>query len=194
MMSRIEGNIALNICSRFDCEPESLYAYLVRNIGAQYLLRECRETQSNRSVCIDEIKEEYGDKVPLNEPWCAQFGFVLHQAAVRHLHSRVVLPRTKGALDMLNRSKRVPIRVDQFPEAGAIAYRKTKVGTGHIMAVIAVQSNGRIWTIEGNTNNRVGLRYYDTSTYANGRNGWAFIHVQDYYRNFSNYTTRLEWY
>jgi hypothetical protein len=193
-MSKVEGNIALNICERFDCEPESLYAYLVRNIGAQYLLRECKETQSNRGVCVDEIKELYGDKVPLNEAWCAQFVYVLHKLAVQHLHSRIALPRTKGALDMVTRSLRVPIRVDKFPEAGSIAYKKTNVGSGHVMAVVAVETNGRIWTIEGNMNNRVGLRYYDKTIYTNKSNGWVFIHVQDFYRHLNNYTTRLEWY
>lgn len=182
-MSNREYDIALSICKASGCEPETNYAYWIRQISYSYLLMGCVEESTNRGTCVDAIKVAYGDNVPLAEAWCAQFAFVISRLACRILGVPEYLPKTKGALDMLRKSAKVPIRIDRYPEAGAVGYRPSAGATGHIFTIIAVTSLERAWSIEGNVQNRVGLRYYDESFYSNPANDVWFIHIEDFYRS-----------
>lgn len=195
-MSLREVDIATSLCSGGTCLPESNYAYWVRVMGLSFLEQNCVESGNNRGACVDRIKEIYGDTVPLAEPWCAEFAFALHRLACRNLGAAEVLPHKKGALDMLRASSNVPIRIDSYPEAGCVGYRYSAAGsTGHIFTVIAVDSQtGRAWTIEGNVNNRVALRYYDYDYYTDDSKGVRFIHVEDFYRTYWADKLRLVFY
>lgn len=168
------------------------YAMLQYRIASHYVERRCVEESENRGVCVDEIKQIYGDKVPLAEAWCAQFVYAVHLMTCMRLGLTVMLPRTKGARDMLNKS-RSTFRVDAEPEIGDVFYRFSTAGSGHVGLVIGVGSAG-MTTIEGNMNDRVGIRTYLWSDIRNSRKGFAFIHVAEKYPVAYRFLIRSEWY
>ncbi|HRK04078.1 MAG TPA: CHAP domain-containing protein [Chlorobiota bacterium] len=168
------------------------YAHLQYRIAANYVERRCVEVSENRGPCVDEIKQIYGDKVPLAEAWCAQFVYAVHLLTCMRLGLIVLVPKTKGARDMLNKSRSI-FRVDGEPEVGDVFYRYSSAGTGHVGIVIGVGKAG-ITTIEGNMNDRVGIRTYTWSEIRDQRKGFAFIHVAEKYPTAYRYLIRSEWY
>lgn len=170
------------------------YQKIVKEIAEGWYLRDCKEESSNRGVCVDEIKILYGDNIPRDEAWCAQFQWVLDSQTAARLHTAAKLPKTKGAKDLLTKAKKAGIHVDKIPSLGDVGYRFSNSGTGHNFRVVKIQSETKmvsgsivpknsIWTVEGNYNNRVGIRFYTPDYYNDPKNGVEFIHVWELYPN-----------
>lgn len=168
------------------------YVLALRISCGNYLARDCRETRDNRGPCVDEIKLIYGDTVPLAEAWCAQYAYAMHRLACMRIRRPVMLPRTKGAWDMVIKSLGY-IRVDGKPQPGDVFYRFAPYGSGHVGCVMEADASG-ILTIEGNVNNRVGARTYSMSDIRDSKKGFRFIHVGDFYGGSQLVFSRLEWY
>ena len=176
-------------------EPLNGYQQALIQVSAHYLQRDCREESKNRGVCVDEIKQIYGDKVPLDEAWCAQFVYATHRLAALKVRMTVTLPRTKGALDILNKSRGL-FRIDRIPEIGDVLVRNSGVtgGSGkHNGNVVGISSEG-ITTIEGNIDNRVGARVYTWNDLQSPELDMVFIHVGELYRNSTIRINTLEFY
>lgn len=141
-----------------------------------YVTREpiCIETSYNRGECVDEIKCKYNglpydctsDKVT-DESYCAETVYVwLMEAFAKVSADTSILPkiRTKGALDLLNRTKKTGILVNDVPKEGCVFYRNSsaKGATGHVGVIYCVDyANDRIYTLEGNTSFSWNGKTYD---------------------------------
>ena len=66
----------------------------------------CVETSKNRGQCIDDIKRRH-DGTPDNDPYCAQFVWVVADISAERAGVKNYVPKTAGARDLLERSKKV---------------------------------------------------------------------------------------
>jgi hypothetical protein len=134
------------------------------------------EIKKNKGVILNELKKTFGFQ-PGQEAWCAMFGWGIVNQACKVVGAKNNLPKTAGALALLNKSKATNIIiVRDEPDIGAVMYRKSadKDATGHIGIVVKMDSDGSFYTIEGNVDDKVGMVKYipkkDTAPryYANG--------------------------
>lgn len=134
------------------------------------------EINKNKGVMLNELKKTFGFQSGI-EAWCAMFGWGIVNQACKVVGAKNNLPKTAGALALLNKSKATNIIiVRDEPDIGAVMYRKSadKDATGHIGIVVKMDSDGSFYTIEGNVDDKVGMVKYipkkDTAPryYANG--------------------------
>ena len=161
--------------------PATPYGAQIVGVAEEYALRGCRETSQNRGPCVDEISKKYSGKA-VNEPWCAKFAYVVAQAAAYNVaRTSTKLPKTAGARDMLERSRKAGIRVDTTPAVGSVFYRPSTApgATGHV-GIVKGYDEDYLYTIEGNTgptdkSQGVWWAFYPVRDLQNFR----FIHVED---------------
>jgi hypothetical protein len=170
------------------------YTVAVTEAASHFLARGCQETTANRGPCVDEIKRIYGNQTMLNEPWCAEFVYAMHRLACMRIGAPLMLPQTKGALDMLRRSKALGLTITRRPIVGAVMARRSSGAPSgwHVGQVAAVQHSGAFACIEGNLSNRVGARTYtigDLTTM-----DIQFIDLPSLYTMYVMRRQRLEWY
>ena len=134
------------------------------------------EKRENTGAMLNELKKTFGFQTGI-EAWCAMFGWGIVDQACKVVGAKNNLPKTAGALALLNKSKATNIIiVRDEPDIGAVMYRKSadKNATGHIGIVVKMDSDGSFYTIEGNVDDKVGMVKYipkkDTAPryYANG--------------------------
>lgn len=117
----------------------------------------------NRGDTISELRSVYGD-IGLNKPeaWCALFAYVCTKEATEKVGAFNILPKTLGARDMLNKSRKVNnLMVKSEPDLGCVFYRKSKDpdSSGHVGIVVKITDKA-IYTIEGNANDRLAMVSY----------------------------------
>lgn len=120
------------------------------------------EINKNKGVMLNELKTTFGFKPGL-EAWCAMFGWGIVNQACKVVGAKNNLPKTAGALALLNKSKATNIIiVRDEPDIGAVMYRKSadKDASGHIGIVVKMDSDGSFYTIEGNVADKVGMVKY----------------------------------
>lgn len=135
------------------------------------------EINKNKGVILNDLKKTFGFQTGI-EAWCAMFGWGIVNQACKVVGAKNNLPKTAGALALLNKSKATNIIiVRDEPDIGAVMYRKSadKDATGHIGIVVKMDSDGSFYTIEGNVDDKVGMVKYipkkETAPryYANGK-------------------------
>ena len=133
---------------------------------------DCREDpgRPNRSLCVDQI-HQYGWTIN-NDPWCAQFMFMVIDKAAKKFGVTNKLPKTASTVAMLNGAKAAGIRVDKKPAIGSIMFYSTGSGTGHVGIVVEVGYKD-FATIEGNSGDRVLAQKHDY------KDKFQFIHVEE---------------
>ncbi len=156
-------------------------AVRIRDEARSWYARECRENPNtpNRGPCVDEIQAAYWTTIRA-EPWCTSFVWVVVDGAARKQGVTNHLPKTAGALDLLNRARKASeLVVDRTPEVGSIFYRRSTLAgvTGHTGIVTRVQSTG-IVTVEGNSSNRVAQYLTPRSQVEAKANDYWFIHAE----------------
>lgn len=147
-------------------------------IAEDYAKRDCRESSTNRGVCIDEIHEKFNGKPPKNEPWCAKFAYVCNNTATNAIRSvATILPQTASAIGMLNAAEKLGI-VNDTPCVGATYYRYSgdAGSTGHI-GVVKGWNETYLFGVEGNVNNRVWWNTYELKDLQ--KKGFRFIHAEN---------------
>jgi hypothetical protein len=134
------------------------------------------EKTKNTGAMLNDLKKTFGFQ-PGKEAWCAMFGWGIIDQACKVVGAKNNVPKTAGALALLNKSKATNIIiVKDEPDIGALMYRKSadKEATGHIGVVVKIDNDGSFYTIEGNVDDKVGMVRYipkkDTEPryYANG--------------------------
>lgn len=150
-----------------------------------YAYAQCREDDGrpNRSACVDKIHTAFSGRPPVSEPWCAKIAWVVADAAAQSGYGKgTVLPKTAGARDMLERSRRVRgLTVDETPGVGAVFYRRSSApgATGHI-GIVKGWDNSTLYTVEGNVGPEAGggvwWAFYDRKDLPGL--GMRFIHVE----------------
>jgi len=133
---------------------------------------DCSEVVENGGPCVLRIHQEFGN--PAFVAWCAQFGWMCVNRATAKLGITNKLPQLAGAANMLAASKKV-LPVSKTPAVGALMYRKSSEGTGHIGVVVEVDAKG-FHTIEGNAGDKVAYVYYTTKKIKS--QGMSFIHAE----------------
>jgi lysozyme family protein len=118
------------------------------------------EGRRNRGTRVDEYVRVTG-RNPVDElAWCTCFIYWSYAQAARALNVNNPVPQTAGVHDMWQRSQRAGLPVLTPPQARAAPERITRGagffidtggGYGHAGLVLGVE-NGRLETIEGNTN------------------------------------------
>ncbi len=154
----------------------ALGTHIIRE-AERWLERQCAETSANRGPCVDEIHLRFGGTVKA-EAWCAKFVWVVVDEACVQTGTKNRLPFTAGARALLTGSDG-KLRVDGNPEPGAAFYRRSTApgASGHVGIVVAVESDG-IYTIEGNTSDRVAMIRYDNQYMADPAHEMRFIHTE----------------
>lgn len=137
---------------------------------------DCKETVENGGTCIDDLHRRFG--AVRREPYCTKLAWLIINDACNALHITNQLPKTAGAKDLLEKSKKV-LKVDTLPAVGAVFYRKSRsaTATGHTGVVIELLPDG-IRTIEGNNDDRIDFFDYKTASVTAAANGFAFIHTE----------------
>lgn len=152
----------------------SHFANYIIDEALYWLRRDCREYQNtpNRGVCVNEIKGRVTD-----EDWCALFVWRCIEDAARKSGAKNLLKNTPSTRTMLAAARQSGIRVDSSPALGSVFFRtrgEENSGKGHVGIVCGLNSRDLI-TIEGNTSDRVGLRWY----YRTNIPHYVYIHIQD---------------
>lgn len=150
-------------------------------IATQWYRRDCRESTENRGVCVDEIHERFSPSWIAQkraEAWCAKYAWVVVDEACQRLGIHNVLPKTASAVGMRDRSSGV-IRVDTTPAVGSVFYRRSSSpgSSGHVGIVTAVTAD-KIFTNEGNLDDRVALHYYPERQVRDPAWRFSFIHTE----------------
>ncbi len=142
--------------------------------------RSCREVTKNRGTCIDEIHLRFSGSKTSRDPYCAKFAWVVLDMASGELGIQNPLPKSAGARIMRDMAKE-RMRVDRIPGAGSVFYRYSTApgASGHIGVVIGWDDT-TLYTIEGNNGPLVGTYQYSLSQVENAKNGFAFMHVEDF--------------
>lgn len=117
----------------------------------------------NKGDTIRDLRMVYGD-ISLDKPeaWCALFAYVVVKEATEKVGAFNILPKTLGARDMLNKSRKVNnLMVKSEPDIGAVFYRKSKdpKSSGHVGIVVKITDKA-IYTIEGNADDKVAMLSY----------------------------------
>lgn len=135
---------------------------------------DCKEDPSrpNRSVCVDKI-HVYTASAVNNDPWCAQFAWMITDTVARKAGITNKLPKTSGTHYMVNNAPKNGLRVDRTPAVGAIFFYPTGSASGHVGFVAQIKDSKTVATIEGNSGDRVGFR---TKTIGSD---WKFIHIEE---------------
>ena len=135
----------------------------------------CKETSSNRSVCVDEIQKLYNNKVTA-DAWCAKFVWAMTNEACKKLGIKNPLIQTASTATLLAEAKKT-LRTDATPGVGSIFYT-TRTGGGHVGFVTKIINETQFETIEGNTNtggsDGVWNKTRNTKTQT-----YQFIHLED---------------
>lgn len=139
----------------------------------------CHETVTNGGNCIDDLQRAFSGGKLVREAYCAKFAYVCVSEACKALGVKNLLPKTAGALDMLNKAKNVSgLIVDRTPAPGAVFYRYStaKGASGHIGIVKSIGST-TLNTIEGNNDDRIG-EFHPPLSKITAANGYQFIHTE----------------
>lgn len=138
---------------------------------------DCRESVENGGTCIDDLHSRFG--TARREPYCTKLVWVVINDSCRAVGVENLLPKTAGAKDLLDRSRRT-LKVDNIPTIGSVFYRRSRdpKATGHCGIVVELLPDGGIRTLEGNNDDRIDFFDYAASSIANKQNGFAFIHTE----------------
>lgn len=137
---------------------------------------DCRETVANGGTCIDDLHSRFG--APRREAYCAKLAWVVINDSCRVVGVENLLPKTAGAKDLLDRSRRT-LTVDSTPAIGSVFYRRSRdpKATGHCGIVVEILPHG-IRTLEGNNDDRIDFFDYENNSITDEQNGFAFIHTE----------------
>lgn len=142
--------------------------------------RNCREVSKNWGNCITEIQQRFDSRTAARrEAYCAKFAWVIIDDACKSVGIKNKLPKTAGAKDMRDKSKRV-LRVNDVPAIGAVFYRFSSApgATGHI-GVMIDSTESHMITVEGNNEDRIDIFKYKWDDVRNAKNGFSFIHTEE---------------
>jgi len=153
----------------------------ILEVAAEWYKKNCVEQSTNRGICVDKIHELFDPQWITNrraEAWCAKFCWVVYEEAARRSGTKNPLPRTAGARNMLDLSRKAGIPVDNKPAKGDVFYRKsTSPGaSGHVGIVTDITPKG-ITTVEGNLDNRVAYYTYTWAQMMDPKWNFNFIHA-----------------
>lgn len=139
--------------------------------------KSCKETVRNGGSCIDDLQAAY-DLSARREAYCAKFVWVCTDAGCQTLGIENHLPKTAGARNMRDLSRKSSLRTDLVMAPGAIFYRYSTAGaTGH-MGICLGWNDRVMYSAEGNRGDRIDVFQNELAAVKNPKNGYEFIHTE----------------
>lgn len=127
--------------------------------------RDCVETSSNRSKCVDQIAK-YCGYTP-GEPWCTGFVWMIYDQACKFFNAANPIAQTASSSTFESRARSAGFVIDRKPKPGSVFYIDHK----HVGFVLKV-SGKKFQTVEGNSGDRVTIKWRNIAEVT------SFIHVE----------------
>lgn len=156
-----------------------IYPFAKELINEASKWADCKEDpgRANRSVCVDKIHLYVTGRVS-SEPWCSEFVSMITDITAKKFNVKNLLPVTASTAYMKSQAEKNGLRVDKSPAVGSVFHYYRDGSLGHVGFIAEVKSDGRLGTVEGNSDDRVtDIRFgFKIRT---PHSGYSYIHTEE---------------
>lgn len=158
----------------------------------KYYEKQCKENPKGSNTVYCGSEKLTFPALKTSDAWCAAFVHLVYNDAV--LPSGVIknpITKTAAVSSMYDIAKNAKIRIDKVAKVGSVGLRSNEKGTtktpnadgtkaSHVFIVAAITDKGEIVTIEGNTNDAVGVKIYRNAGDRFNIADHVFLHFEEY--------------